>query len=112
LCGDTYVAYRAREFWANEQHWATHDFVTRGELHTLCEEGGFERVRISGYWIPYSRRLIRDAARRFRVAGRLGRWLVLRPFAAILVVEAQRGPRSGRPHASEENRLPKAPWAS
>jgi hypothetical protein len=46
------------------------------------------------------------------VEGRLGRWLVFRHVAAILAVEAQRGPRSGRPHASEENRLPKAPWAS
>jgi ubiquinone/menaquinone biosynthesis C-methylase UbiE len=55
--------------------------------------------------------------RRQEIFAALGRavrpgWLVFRHFAAILAVEAQRGPRSGRPYACEENRLPKAPWAS
>lgn len=86
-----YVAtYRAREFWTDERNWATHDFLTRGELHALCRRSGFEVVRISGYWVPYSRRLIPDPDRRFRVECRLGRWPVVRHFAAVLALEARR----------------------
>jgi SAM-dependent methyltransferase len=84
------TAYRARDFWTNERNWATHDFLTRGEVRALCRIGGFEDVRISGYWIPYSRRLVPDAERRFRIEGRLGRWPVARHFAAVLAVEARR----------------------
>ncbi len=83
--------YRARAFWTEERNWATHDFLTRGEVHALCRLGGFEDVRITGYWIPYSRRLIPDAERRFRVESRLGQWPVVRHFAAVLAVEARRG---------------------
>jgi ubiquinone/menaquinone biosynthesis C-methylase UbiE len=83
--------YRARACWSNERNWATHDFLTRGELRALCRIGGFEPPRLSGYWIPYSRRLMRDPERRFRVEGRIGRWPVFRHWAAVLAVEARRG---------------------
>ena len=85
--------YRARAWWSDERNWATHDFLTRGELRALCRIGGFAPPRFSGYWIPYSRRLIRDPDRRFRVEGRIGRWPVFRHWAAVLAVEARR--RSG-----------------
>jgi len=84
------TVYRAPEFWMNERNWATHDFLTRGEVRGLCRLAGFQDVRIAGYWIPYSRRLILDPERRFRVERRLGRWPVLRHFAAVLAVEARR----------------------
>jgi len=82
--------YRAREFWSDERNWATHDFVTRGEIRALCRHGGFKDVRIWGHWIPYSRRLIRDPERRFRMERRLGHLPLLRHFAAVLAVEARR----------------------
>ena len=85
--------YRARAWWANERNWATHDFLTRGELRALCRIGGFTPPRLSGYWIPYSRRLIRDPDRRFHLEGRIGRWPVFRHWAAVLALEARR--RSG-----------------
>jgi ubiquinone/menaquinone biosynthesis C-methylase UbiE len=84
--------YHAREFWSQERNWATHDFLTRGELRALCRRGGFGPPRLSGYWIPYSRRVIPDAERRFRAEGRLGRWPVFRHWAAVLAVEAERLP--------------------
>ncbi len=84
--------YRAREFWTDERNWATHDFLTRVKLTSLCRGGGFEDVRVSGFWIPYSRRLQPDAERRFRLEGRLGRLLGLRHLARVLAVEARRGP--------------------
>lgn len=84
------TAYRARDFWTNERNWATHDFLTLGEVHALCRLGGFDDVRITGYWIPYSRRLVPDAERRFRLERRLGRWPMVRHFAAVLAVEARR----------------------
>jgi ubiquinone/menaquinone biosynthesis C-methylase UbiE len=86
--------YRAREFWSDERNWATHDFLTRGELRALCRQGGFDLPRISGYWIPYSRRLLPDAERRFRLEGLLGRWPVFRHWAAVLALEARRSPES------------------
>ena len=86
--------YHAREFWSEERNWATHDFLTRGELRALCRHGGFDRPRLSGYWIPYSRRVIREADRRFRAERRLGRWPVLRHWAAVLALEAHRRPES------------------
>jgi SAM-dependent methyltransferase len=88
--------YRAPEFWKSERNWATHDFLTRGELRALCRHGGFEELRIRGYWIPYSRRLVRDAGRRFAIESRLGRVPGLRHFAAVLAVEARRGRQSAR----------------
>jgi hypothetical protein len=84
--------YRAREFWTDERNWATHDFLTRGELVSLCHGGGFEDVRVSGFWIPYSRRIERDAERRFRLERGLGRLPGLRHLARVLAVEARRSP--------------------
>ncbi|HMH75104.1 MAG TPA: class I SAM-dependent methyltransferase, partial [Candidatus Udaeobacter sp.] len=49
--------YHAPVWWSNERNWATHDFLTRGELRALCRIGGFEPPHLSSYWIPYSRRL-------------------------------------------------------
>lgn len=86
--------YHAREFWSEERNWATHDFLTRGELRALCRRGGFGRPRLSGYWIPYSRRLIPSADRRFRVEHRLGRWPGVRHWAGVLALEARRLPES------------------
>jgi ubiquinone/menaquinone biosynthesis C-methylase UbiE len=85
--------YRAPEFWRDELNWATHDFLTRGELRALCRRGGFEVTSIGGYWIPYSRRLIRDPERRFALERRLGRLPGLRHWAGVLSVEAVRRPR-------------------
>ena len=87
----TYVkTYRRREFWAKELNWATHDFLTRGEIRSLYRRGGFEDVRISAYWFPYSRRLVPDPRRRFRLERGLGRIPGLRHFAGVLAVEARR----------------------
>jgi SAM-dependent methyltransferase len=69
-------------------------FLTRGELRALSRRGGFGRPRLSGYWIPYSRRLILAADRRFRAEARLGRWPVFRHWAAVLALEARRLPES------------------
>lgn len=82
--------YRAREFWADERNWATHDFVTRGEVRALCRRGGFDDVRIRGYWIPYARRMVTDPVARFRLETVLGIVPGLRHFAAVLAVEARR----------------------
>lgn len=82
--------YRAVEFRSNELNWATHDFLTRGELHSLCRRGGFDVVRVSTFWFPYSRRLVPDARQRFRLERGLGRIPVLRHIAAVLAVEARR----------------------
>ena len=88
------TTYRAREFWSDERNWATHDFLTRGELRALCRRGGFGRVRLSGYWIPYSRRFIPEAEGRFRLEGRLGRWPLFRHWASVLALEARRLPET------------------
>ena len=85
--------YRAPAFWRDEVNWATHDFLTRGELRALCRRGGFEVATIGGYWIPYFRRLIRDPERRFALEHRLGRLPGLRHWAGVLSVEAVRRPR-------------------
>lgn len=82
--------YRARDFWSREENWATHDFLTRGELRRLCRRGGFDPPRISGYWIPYMGRLVPDPAKRFRLESRLGRLPIVRHFAGVLAVEACR----------------------
>jgi SAM-dependent methyltransferase len=84
--------YRQRSWWSAERNWATHDFLTRGEIRALCRIGGFAPPRLSGYWIPYSRRLIPEGARRFRVERRIGRWPVFRHWAAVLAVETLRRP--------------------
>jgi ubiquinone/menaquinone biosynthesis C-methylase UbiE len=84
------AAYRARDFWTDERNWATHDFVTRGEIRVLCRSGGFEDLRISGYWMPYARRVTTDPLARFRLESRVGRVPGLRHFAGVVAVEARR----------------------
>jgi ubiquinone/menaquinone biosynthesis C-methylase UbiE len=82
--------YRAPAFWRDERNWSTHDFLTRAELRDLARQGGFTDVRMEGYWIPFSRRLIHDPRARFgweRMAGRLPG---LRHFAAVLAMTAVR----------------------
>ncbi len=84
------TVYRARGFWTDEQNWATHDFVTRGEVRALCRHGGFGDIRISGYWMPYARRAAADPLARFRLESVTGRVPGLRHFAGVLAVEARR----------------------
>src|SRR3989475_1487911 len=89
-----YIAeYRKPAFRSDERNWATHDFLTRREIRALCRRGGFEDVRITGYWIPFSRRILPDPRRRFRAERLLGVIPGLRHFSAVLAVEAR---RSGR----------------
>lgn len=83
-------SYRAREYWSREINWATHDFVTCGEIRALCRHGGFERPRITGYWFPYTGRLMPDPARRFRFESRLGRVPGFRHMAGVLAIETRR----------------------
>ena len=88
--------YRATSFWQDERNWATHDFLTRGELRALCRQGGFTDVTLEGYWIPGSRRLIVDPRRRFGLERVVGRLPALRHFAMVLALTARReGDRSG-----------------
>jgi len=86
-------SYRLRGLAKLEQHWATHDFLTCGEVRALCRLGGFERVRIEGYWVPYARRLVPSPERRYRLERALGRIPGVRHFAGVLAVEARRGVR-------------------
>jgi ubiquinone/menaquinone biosynthesis C-methylase UbiE len=88
--------YRRPAFWGDERNWATHDFLTRGEVRALCRGGGFDDVRISGYWIPFSRRLVPEPRRRFEAEWRLGRLPLVRHLAAVLAVEARRGRQDPR----------------
>ena len=76
-------SYRHRGFWADEKNWATHDFLTRGELRALCRHGEFENPRIEAYWIP-------PPERRFRAERILGRIPVLRHAGSILAMQARR----------------------
>lgn len=85
--------YRAPAFWSVERNWATHDFLTRREVRALCRRGGFEDVRITGYWIPFARRLLPDPRRRLRAERLLGSIPGLRHVAAVLAVEARRSDR-------------------
>jgi len=85
--------YRALAFKSDERNWATHDFLTRREIRSLCGRGGFEDVRITGYWIPFSRRILPDPRSRFRTERLLGVIPGLRHFAAVLAVEARRSNR-------------------
>jgi SAM-dependent methyltransferase len=88
--------YRATSFWQDERNWATHDFLTRGELRSLCRQGGFTDVTLEGYWIPGSRRLIVDPRRRFELERVMGRLPAVRHFAMVLALTARReGDRSG-----------------
>jgi ubiquinone/menaquinone biosynthesis C-methylase UbiE len=90
------TTYRRPAFWGDERNWATHDFLTRGEIRALCRAGGFDDVRITGYWIPFSRRIMREARRRFEAERRLGQLPLVRHLAAVLAVEARRGAGHGR----------------
>jgi SAM-dependent methyltransferase len=82
--------YRAEAYRNDERHWATHDFLTRGELRALCRHGGFGDVRLESYWIPYSRRLIPAPDLRFRVERILGRVPLFRHIGAVLALVARR----------------------
>jgi ubiquinone/menaquinone biosynthesis C-methylase UbiE len=90
------TTYRRLSFWSDERNWATHDFVTRGEMRALCRGGGFDDVRITGYWIPFSRRIVPEPRRRFETERRLGRLPLVRHLAAVLAVEARRRGDNGR----------------
>jgi hypothetical protein len=46
------------------------------------------------FWIPFARRVWPDPRRRFHVERRLGSFLGLRHFAAVLAVEARRSGRA------------------
>lgn len=90
LFGKYLTQYRAPAFWRDEQNWATHDFLTRAELRALCRQGGFTDVRMEGYWIPFSRRLIPDPRVRFGWERTAGRLPGLRHFAAVVAMTARR----------------------
>jgi ubiquinone/menaquinone biosynthesis C-methylase UbiE len=90
LFGKYLMQYRAPSFWRDEQNWATHDFLTRAELRALCRQGGFTDVRMEGYWIPFSRRLISDPRVRFGWERTAGRLPGLRHFAAVVAMTARR----------------------
>ena len=60
----------------------------------LCRPGGFVDVRIPGYWIPGSSRLVPDAEWRFRLERGLERLPLWRHAAAVLAVEARRSGRA------------------
>jgi ubiquinone/menaquinone biosynthesis C-methylase UbiE len=83
--------YRATEFWTKEINWATHDFVTCGEIRTLCRRAGLVQVTMSGFWFPYSRRFVPNPQRRFRLERFFGGLPVIRHFGSVLAVEARRG---------------------
>jgi len=84
------TTYRVRDFWTDERNWATHDFVTRGELRALCRSGGFEVIRITGHRMPYARRVVPDPMARFRLERALGAIPGVRHFASVLALEARR----------------------
>ncbi|MDP2702277.1 MAG: class I SAM-dependent methyltransferase [Candidatus Rokubacteria bacterium] len=81
--------YRAREYWSREINWGTHDFLTCGEIRALCRHGGFERPRMTGYWFPYTSRLVPDPARRFHLESHLGRLPGVRHMAGVLAIETR-----------------------
>jgi ubiquinone/menaquinone biosynthesis C-methylase UbiE len=83
-------AQRGAAFARDELRWATHDFLTAGELRRLCARSGFGDVRVSGHWLPYSRRVVRDAGRRAALEERLCRLPIVRHLAGVLAVEARR----------------------
>ena len=87
--------YRAPAFWRDERNWATHDFLTRGELRALCRQAGFADVQFEGYWISGSRRLVADPRRRFGLERTFGRVPGVRHFAAVLALTARREAERG-----------------
>lgn len=84
------TTYRRPAYWRDERKWATHDFLTCGDVRALCRHGGFTDVRIHGYWLPLFRRLVPDGPRRFALERRLGRVPGLRHLSLVLAVEARR----------------------
>jgi len=60
------------------------------ELRALCRSGGFAVMRITGHRMPYARRIVPDPIARFRLERTLGAVPVVRHFAAVLTLEAQR----------------------
>jgi ubiquinone/menaquinone biosynthesis C-methylase UbiE len=90
LFGKYLREYRAPSFWRDERNWATHDFLTRAELRALCRQGGFTDIRMEGYWIPFSRRLIPDPRVRTRWERAASRLPGLRHFSAVVAMTARR----------------------
>jgi ubiquinone/menaquinone biosynthesis C-methylase UbiE len=84
------TTYRAPAFWRQERNWATHDFLTRREVVTLCRRAGFRDIHISGFWFPYSRRLVSESHRRFAIERKLGAIPLLRHVAGVLAVVARK----------------------
>ncbi len=84
------TTYRAPTFWRQERNWATHDFLTRRELTTLCRRAGFRDMRLSSFWFPYTRRLVSTPERRFALEQALGAIPLLRHLAGVLAVEARK----------------------
>jgi len=82
--------YRVGEFRNDARNWATHDFLTRGELFALCRHAGFGGMRLESYWIPYSRRRIPSPDLRFRVERVLGRIPLIRHIGSVLALTARR----------------------
>ncbi len=82
--------YRRKEFWTNERNRATHDFVTRRELRSLCRHAGFQNAKLSGYWIPGCKRLFPERGQRFAIERVAGRVPGLRHFASVVAIEARR----------------------
>ena len=79
-----------------DRNWAAHDFLTCGELGAMCRHGQFDPPRLSGYRIPYMRRLGPDPAKRFHLESRLGRFPIVRRLAGVLAVEARLRPAAPR----------------
>jgi len=84
------TSYRSAAFQAIERNWATHDFVTCGEIRTLCRRVGLGHVRLTGHWIPFSRLLVKDPARRTRLEAAASRAPGVRHAASVLAIEAER----------------------
>lgn len=90
LAGKYASTYRSREFWTEARNWATHDFLTRAEIRSLCRRAGFGNVSISTFWLPGTRRFVQDPSRRLRLEGMLGRVPGVRHFGGVLGVRARR----------------------
>ncbi len=82
--------YRRKEYWTSDRNWATHDFVTRGELRSLCQQAGFQNAKLSGYWIPGCKRLFPERRQRFAIEQIAGRVPGLRHVASVVAIEARR----------------------
>ncbi len=87
--------YRAKSFWSNELNWATHDFVTCGEIRSLARHAGFSETRISGYWLPRYRQLFPERRKRLILETITGHLPGIRHLAAVLAIEARRPEAKG-----------------